>query len=170
MTPKRRPSLLSPLLAAALTALVLASAGSTSPAAIACAGRAPHCATINSTDIINGSLTGADIKDHSLTPQDFKGSVRGPRGARGAQGQAGAQGVAGAQGPLGPQGAQGPAGAKGDTGAPGQTGAPGPSNTLIKKTTGSVPFNASGTTSLGGPANETTIVSFTVPAGSWVLF
>jgi len=47
------------------------------------------------------------VKNKSLTPRDFRGSVPGPRGLRGLQG---IQGVQGTQGAQGAQGAQGPAG------------------------------------------------------------
>src|SRR5262245_23922043 len=107
------------LATSALVVLVLAQAVGSSTSASGCPFGALHCPTFNGTDIINGSLTGADVKDHSLTPKDFKGAQRGPRGAKGAQGSAGPAGPAGAAGPAGP------AGAKGDNGSPGATGAPG---------------------------------------------
>jgi hypothetical protein len=68
---------------------------------------------VNALDVQNESLTGWDIKNRSLTPADFRGSVRGPRGPQGAQG---------AQGPQGPPGANGQNGANGAPGAPGPPG------------------------------------------------
>ncbi len=51
-------------------------------------------------------ITGAQIKNGTLTLKDFRKSerkkLRGPRGLRGAQGPAGAAGAAGATGPAGP--------------------------------------------------------------------
>jgi hypothetical protein len=73
-------------------------------------------ALIGSAQIRNNSITGLDVKNRSLRPIDFRGSVRGPRGLRGLTGATGAAGAAGAAG------AKGDKGDKGDTGA---TGAPG---------------------------------------------
>ena len=50
---------------------------------------------VASADVKNGSLTGADVKDHSLSPSDFSGSVAGPRGDPGPQGPAGPKGDTG---------------------------------------------------------------------------
>src|SRR5580765_6919454 len=99
-----------PVMVVALVALVVTAPGSTSTAASGCPGGALHCPTFNGTDIINGTLTGSDVKDHSLTPKDFKGSVRGPRGKTGAQGAAGPAGPAGPPGANGSQGVAGPPG------------------------------------------------------------
>ena len=63
-------------------------------------------ALIGSAQIRNNSITGLDVKNRSLRPIDFRGSVRGPRGLRGLPGATGAAGAAGA------------AGAKGDKGDP----------------------------------------------------
>lgn len=57
------------------------------------AGTAGAAALIDSGDVVNGSLTGKDVKNRSLTKFDFRGSVRGPRGFTGPQG---------IQGPPGP--------------------------------------------------------------------
>jgi hypothetical protein len=59
---------------------------------------------ITGRQIKDGSITGWDIKNHTLKPVDFKGSVRGPRGREGAEGARGAQGPQGIQGPQGPAG------------------------------------------------------------------
>jgi hypothetical protein len=66
-------------------------------------------ALITGRQIANGSITGLDVKNRSLTPRDFRGSVRGPRGLRGLPGAAGVAGAAGAKGDKGD---------KGDTGEP----------------------------------------------------
>ncbi|HJQ49356.1 MAG TPA: hypothetical protein VJ838_02455 [Gaiellaceae bacterium] len=84
-----------------------------------------------------GSLTGADIKNHSLTLKDISSGARGsfeppvvqgqrgqagprgPKGSTGATGPAGLQGAAGPQGPQGDTGPQGPAGPKGHPGVSG---------------------------------------------------
>jgi hypothetical protein len=139
---KRGMRWVSPSMFVAMLALFLASGGS-APAITGCA----HCPTFNSIDIIDGTLTGADIKNHSLTALDFHGSLRGPRGlrgpagragsagAQGPKGDAGAAGAAGAQGPKGDAGAAGAkgdagaAGAKGDAGAQGATGPAGAAGT-----------------------------------------
>jgi Collagen triple helix repeat (20 copies) len=128
-------SLLPPMVVLALVALVVTAPGSTSTAASGCPGGALHCPTFNGTDIINGTLTGSDVKDHSLTAKDFKGSVRGPRGKTGppgAQGAAGPPGATGPAGPAGANGAQGSQGPPGSAGTPGATGAPGPAGPGIR--------------------------------------
>jgi hypothetical protein len=68
---------------------------------------ATSSALIGGAQIRNNSITGADIKNKSLRPIDFRGSVRGVRGLRG---------LAGPPGPVGPQGAQGAQGAQGPAG------------------------------------------------------
>ena len=94
--------------------------------------RAAGCDCATGEDIVDGSLTGVDVKDKSLTRNDFRGSIvgkRGPAGTRGAQGAQGPQGTQGPQGPKGDPGATGPQGVPGATGArgdKGDTGAQGP--------------------------------------------
>jgi hypothetical protein len=65
-------------------------------------------ALIGSAQIKNNSITGLDVKNRSLRPIDFRGSVRGPRGLRGLAGPQGPQGGQGAQGAQGIQGIPGP--------------------------------------------------------------
>jgi Collagen triple helix repeat (20 copies) len=78
-------------------------------------------AVIDGKDVRNGSLTGVDVKNKSLSKKDFRGSVRGapgppgPAGLPGARGPQGAPGAAGARGPEGPEGPQGPQGVAGAT-------------------------------------------------------
>jgi hypothetical protein len=72
---------------------------------------ATSSALIGSAQIRNNSITGLDVKNRSLRPIDFRGSVRGPRGLRGLTGATGAPGAPGAKGDKGD---------KGDTGAAGQ--------------------------------------------------
>jgi hypothetical protein len=87
-------------------------------------------------------ITGADIKDGSITRADLSGrtisSLKGKRGPSGSAGRDGFAGPAGPQGSTGPQGDRGPAGPpgpqgdegvrgdKGDKGDTGATGAQGP--------------------------------------------
>lgn len=81
-------------------------------------------------------ITGADIKDGSITRADLSGKTlkslkgkRGPAGSDGFTGARGPQGDDGPQGPAGPagpQGPQGPRGGVGDTGSQGPTGRTGP--------------------------------------------
>jgi hypothetical protein len=72
--------------------------------AIVGGGAAGAARLITGKQVKDGSITGWDIKNHSLKPVDFKGSVRGPRGHPGAEGPRGAQGPQGTQGPQGPAG------------------------------------------------------------------
>jgi Collagen triple helix repeat (20 copies) len=68
-----------------------------------------------------GLITGAQVKDRSLTLKDLsRGTVAALRG------KAGPAGPRGAQGPVGATGAQGPAGPPGIQGLPGAAGPPGP--------------------------------------------
>jgi hypothetical protein len=78
-------------------------------------------------------ITGADIKDGSITRADLSGRTvkglkgkRGPAGPAGRDGFAGAQGPQGSTGPDGPRGPAGPAGPQGQKGTTGDTGARGP--------------------------------------------
>jgi len=82
----RRPSIW-----VALVAVVLATMGT-----------AVAAKRFTGNSIVNGTITGVDVRNKSLTKKDFRGSVRGPRGPRGFQGQTGAIGPAGATGPAGP--------------------------------------------------------------------
>lgn len=68
------------------------------------AGGAFATGKISGKSIKTGTITGKQVKNHSLTREDFRGSVRGPRGFTGARG---------AQGPQGPQGPQGGPGMSG---------------------------------------------------------
>ncbi len=107
----RKPS---PALVISMVALVLSTAGT----GVAARG------LITGREVKDNSLSGRDIRNKTLTPKDFKGSVKGARGTAGAPGQPGPAGPSGPAGPGGPAGPAGPAGAKGDTGAQGP---PGPS-------------------------------------------
>ena len=72
-------------------------------------------------------ITGADVKNGSLTLKDFRKSERLKlRGPRGAAGPPGAQGSQGLQGPIGATGPTGAQGETGDEGSPGPTGESGP--------------------------------------------
>jgi hypothetical protein len=82
-----------------------------------------------------GSLTGANIKTHSLTLRDISPSVVGafvPPGGQGTRGPAGPRGPKGDTGATGPQGLQGP---KGDQGPMGPKGPPGVSDYQVFTTT-----------------------------------
>jgi Collagen triple helix repeat (20 copies) len=115
--PRSRRSLRKPLIFAVIGAVAVLV-----PAAALSKGSIRHFPTFNGVDIINGSLTGKDVKDHSLTKKDFKGSVRGPRGPQGPAGPAGPGGPAGPAGANGAPGAPGAKGDKGDKGDPGTAG------------------------------------------------
>jgi hypothetical protein len=92
----------SPALIVAMLALFVALTGT---------AVATTSALIGSAQIKNNSITGLDMKNRSLRPIDFRGSVRGPRGLRGLTGVAGAPGAPGAKGDKGDTGpSTGPAG------------------------------------------------------------
>ena len=72
---------------------------------VALGGGAYAASTIDSADVVNGSLTGTDVKNESIRSRDVK-ALR-------------AKDFAAGQLPAGATGPQGPAGAKGDQGVPG---------------------------------------------------
>jgi hypothetical protein len=57
-------------------------------------GAAEASRLMTGKQIKDGSLTGADVKNKSLTPDDFTGSVQGPQGPAGPAGAQGAPGLA----------------------------------------------------------------------------
>jgi len=81
----------------------------------------------SSSQVKNGALSGADIKNHSLTARDISPSVlgafvppgQGSTGPAGPQWPKGDAGPAGPQGPMGATGSRGPQGDKGDRGPQG---------------------------------------------------
>ena len=87
---------------------------------VALGGTGYAAVKVTGRQVVNGSLTGADIRNGSIGLVDLAPGARmpGPAGAAGAAGTAGATGAAGAQGPAGVPGAPG---AKGATGAAGAT-------------------------------------------------
>ncbi|WP_207792913.1 hypothetical protein [Nocardioides acrostichi] len=105
----RPRSLIRPTLAS-LPILVLA-------VLLAAGGGAAAGSLITGKQIKDGSLTGVDVKDHSLGVRDLsaktKSKLTGPAGADGADGVDGADGSQGPAGPAGPAGPQGPAGPSG---------------------------------------------------------
>lgn len=107
-----------------------------------------------------GSLTGADIKNHSLTLKDISSGAKGafeppvPQGPRGPAGTRGPKGATGATGPTGPAG---PAGQAGPTGPQGPAGPKAPALqyaegvVLVKRGRGSFTPWATDSTVLGSP-------------------
>lgn len=78
---------------------------------IALGGSSYAALKVTGRNVVDGSLTGKDIKKRSVSLDRLRGSLpTGPKGDKGDAGAAGAAGTQGAQGPQGPQGAQGPAG------------------------------------------------------------
>ncbi len=65
-------------------------------------------ASVGTVQLKANAVTGAKVKNGSLTSADFKGRVTGAPGAAGAAGPAGPAGPAGAQGPAGATGPPGP--------------------------------------------------------------
>jgi Collagen triple helix repeat (20 copies) len=117
---------------------------------------------VTGTQIVNGSITGADVKNRSLGAIDFRGSLRGPTGPQGpegvpgphgAQGLQGQQGLQGPQGPMGPAGVAGPAGLKGDKGDRGPSGG----------------FSAQSDVFLPWDLVDQTLAAVALPAGKYVL-
>ena len=163
MLSRLRPHI-SPATVIAVIALLVALSGSSVAAPARKAVR-----LLTGHAIKNGSITGADVKNRSLSAEDFgdriEGSAgpagpQGPRGSSGPQGLTGERGLPGLMGALGPAGpkgdvgAAGPAGPKGDTGAAGPKGDTGPAGT--RGDTGDTgpagPKGDTGDTGLQGPA------------------
>lgn len=69
----------------AVIALFAALAG-TATAARLITGKQIKNNSVTGRDVRNSSLTGGDVRDRSLGPNDFSGSVEGPRGPRGPEG------------------------------------------------------------------------------------
>jgi hypothetical protein len=117
------------LLALGTIALALALAGG------AWAGK--RYIVTSSSQVKNGSLTGADIKNHSLAFGDLaRGTAHQLELAArqhgiSVQGVGGPRGPKGNTGPQGPKGDQGPQGNKGDKGDEGPQGPPGPQGSLV---------------------------------------
>jgi hypothetical protein len=100
----------------------------------------------SSSQVKDGSLTGADIRNHSLSLGDLSdGSLAKLHGARGPRGLSGPKGDTGATGAQGPVGAQGPKGDKGDKGDPGA-----PAPTMLRLSGDFSGTNASVATTLDG--------------------
>jgi collagen triple helix repeat protein len=76
----------------------------------------------SSLQVKDGALTGANIKDHSLTRSDISSSTLAALHQAGQAGPAGPQGPKGDTGATGPQGQQGLKGDKGDKGDTGPQG------------------------------------------------
>lgn len=116
----------------AVTALVVAVFGAT-PLGHAAGRLVLPKASVGAGQLKANAVSGAKVKDGSLTAADFKsgGLPAGPQGPKGERGDKGDPGAPGPQGPSGPQGEQGipgppgPQGEKGDKGEKGDAGAPG---------------------------------------------
>ncbi len=141
----------SPSLVVAIIALVAATGG---------VGYA--AGKIGSKQIVNNSLTSADVKNGTLQEKDLSAkAVAGLAGQNGAPGENGANGKNGANGTNGTDGAQGPAGPAGPTGGRGPTGAAG-SNAAVT----SISRRDSTQTGSGGVV---TVFSEDLPAGSYTI-
>ncbi|WP_372789289.1 hypothetical protein [Paraconexibacter sp.] len=86
---------------------------------IALGGTSYAALKVTGKDVVDRSLTGADIKKRSVQLDRLKGALPAGRdGLPGTPGPVGVKGDTGAKGDTGPQGATGAQGAKGDAGAP----------------------------------------------------
>lgn len=99
-------------------------------------------------------ITGKQIKDRSITERDLSASVIAKLDRKPGTGPAGPAG------PVGPSGPAGEKGATGDRGVTGEKGAPGDA---------AVSYGATGSHDFVAPASLATILSITLPAGTWVL-
>jgi hypothetical protein len=78
---------------ALLVAAASLAVGGTATAATLITGAQIQDESVYSRDIANGTLSGTDVKDASLTPTDYDGPVVGPTGPTGPTGPAGPAGV-----------------------------------------------------------------------------
>ena len=86
--------------------------------------------SVGAPQIVRNAVTGAKVKDGSLTAKDFSSTLlsslrsanKAAAGVPGPKGDAGAKGDTGAKGDAGTAGATGTAGADGETGPKGDTG------------------------------------------------
>ncbi len=110
----------------AVTALVVAVFGAT-PLGHAAERLVLPKASVGAGQLKANAVSGAKVKDGSLTAADFKaGAVpAGPQGPKGEKGDTGAPGAQGAIGPQGEPGAPGTPGAQGERGEKGDKGDPG---------------------------------------------
>jgi hypothetical protein len=122
--------------------------------------------TIESRDVMNGTLRSAD-----LAP-GFAASLRGQRGAQGVSGPQGPAGPKGDSGPQGAPGSQGPSGGQGPQGNPGPAGTAGPQGPPGAAT----PPKAFVASQAAPPppialvqGAFTTVVSLDVPAGNYAV-
>jgi hypothetical protein len=107
---------------------------------------------VSGANVKNHSLTGMDIKNGSLGLKALSPKARAKLRGKVASGTTGSQGPQGPQGPAGPQGAQGPAGSAGATG------------------TGTTTVTVSGT-DMADYADFTPLASYSVPVGGdYVIF
>ncbi len=132
--------------------------GGTSYAAVTITSKDVRNESLTGADVRNGSIATADVRDRSLLSRDFKPGQL-PAGSAGPAGSPGAAGPPGASGPAGPQGPPGEAGPAGERGA---TGPRGPSDVVYDRENG----NYTVSTTCG---TYDTLVTITLPAGSWIV-
>lgn len=139
----RKKIRVSPAMAVAVIAVVLAMTGSAVAAKQLISGR----------DIRKGTIT-ADRLSRSAR-RALQGRV-GPEGPAGPKGDAGAVGAVGPAGPVGPQGERGPQGAQGEQGPQGEQGVAGPRGAPGDKgdTGATGPQGPAGEQGPAGPAGE----------------
>jgi Collagen triple helix repeat (20 copies) len=86
--------------------------------------------TVTGANIKDGTITGRDVKNRALGTNDLSSkalrSLASGPGSQGAPGPKGDKGAPGARGPAGPRGPVGPLGLPGATGPAGQAGPQGP--------------------------------------------
>jgi hypothetical protein len=148
---RRMLRLPSPATVIAAIALIVATAG------VATAGRSSAGSKPEAAAAATPFITGAHVLDHSLTPVDFSGSVKGATGPRGLQG------IQGIQGPPGPFPATLPGG-KTVVGTYDMEGVAAGANGLVtsqisylyRAPSQTTAFVASGTTNPNCPGNSTT--------------
>jgi hypothetical protein len=106
---------------------------------VAVSGGAYAAVSVTGADIKNGTITAKDVKSRTLgTNQLSQKAIASLKGARGPQGAPGAPGSPGPKGERGEAGARGPAGVAGPAGPAGPQGAKGVSGYQVVVTGGSL--------------------------------
>ncbi|MBI5106861.1 MAG: collagen-like protein [Solirubrobacterales bacterium] len=122
--------------------------------------------SLTGADVKNRSLTGADVKDGTIKPQDLNTSIlEGLRrtGAPGIPGSPGTAGIPGVNGANGASGADGSNGSNGTDGPSGKDGSIGGQVVTAHRE------NSDATKILATKAPGTSVATVDLPSGSWLV-
>ena len=138
--------------AAAIAAIIAVSASSGAVAASLITGADVKNGSLTSADLKNNGVKGQDVQDGALSAADLSAATVAQ--LTGGSGQAGQAGPIGPVGPVGPVGETGPKGDKGDKGDKGQAGPAGVSGLVYVENTKDINAGAGGTMAVFCPAGK----------------